>query len=194
MSVTKTGWSIIPRKCNCGCNRMYFSPMWKMCTRISEIHKPDSMFINKEYEYFSVKEFHDSESLPKKDIRLTDNIIPVGNVHLVSDYTVTDADWAAIQKHITKNEFLTINYNIHVYPLSISGVPITGIHGLHYVALCVQEIPDIIAIGPDYTTASTRLNEKLERWYDEHQTSEIPKPQEYDNNFVLSDVFRKSKI
>ena len=194
MNVKKTRWSIIPRKCSCGCNRWYFSPMWKVYVVSSEVHTADAVLHHKEYQCFSVKEFPDSKDLPKRDIKLSINRHSFGNAYLVSGYAMTDSDWDIIRQNITKSEFLTINYNIHVYPLSISDTPITGISGLRYVALCVQEIPEIIAIGPDYNTASLRLKEKLERWYDGHQPSQIPRPQEYNPNFALSDVFRKSKI
>ena len=191
MNVKKTRWSIIPRKCSCGCNRRYFSPMWKVYVGSSEVHTVDTVLYHKEYELFSVKEFPDSKDLPKRGIKLSTNMHSIGNTYLVPDYVMTDSDWDIIRQNITKSEFLTINYNIHVYPLSISDTPITGVSGLRYVALCVQEIPEIIVIGPDYTTASLRLKEKLERWYDNHQTSQIPRPQEYDPNFVLSKALKK---
>lgn len=184
MSAKKTGWSIIPRKCSCGCNRKYFSPMWKVCVGVCERIISDIPTLYEEYEYFSVKEFPDSKYLPKRDIRLSDR------ARLVSDYTMSDYDWDIIRRRITKSEFVTINYNIHIYPLSVNSSPIET-QGLHYVALCVQEIPDIIAIGPDYTSASLKLRDKLEQWYDEHQPSQIPRPQEYDHDFVLSRVPKK---
>ena len=171
MHIRKIGFSIIPRKCSCGCGKRYFSPMWEVGVPIPTDMNPRGDY---ECELYSCKEYPKQDDIPSLgDFQVTEN------VGVAYDFD-TDHVWDVVCRSITINEFLDIPYNIHIFPIQIG-----GLNSVKYVVLCVQEIPSIIASGTTFDEASDRLREKMKEWFSKQSHSLIPKPQAYDKNFKI---------
>ncbi len=186
-NIKKIGWSIIPRRCNCGCGHLYFSPMWRVLVGRYATHAtgyPELQYTVNKYEYYSVKEYPKISDIPSTDLS-------IGHEAWVkATYLLTEPDWEVIRSHLTKEEFLDLNYNLHIYPLTIRD-GISGGSDLRCVTICVQEIPDVIATGSNYDVAMDRLKKKLGDWYDFHSPDKIPRPQPYDRTFSLRNAAKK---
>lgn len=191
-SISMVGRSIIPRLCACGCNKRYFSPMWKVTTTIDRpraVNVYDWQAEDQICSPYVYRDYYSCKEYPSiSDIPIHDTMLDI-NVGLNLDYELTDDDWAVIRETLSIMEFLDINYNIHIFPLTVN-----GIIPLRYVALCVQEIPEIIAIGSTYELATARLKEKMTDWFETNPNSNIPKPEKYDPSFKMNSSFHVQRV
>ena len=146
---------LLAGRCDCGlCSGIhFFKKMWRVDTG-------------------NVFEFIRCDEFPTiKDLNTLFNVPDPDNYHQTT--------WEDIRKYLTKDEFVNLPYNIHVFTINLN--TFSG-HSKYY-KLQLQEIPDICATGPTYEYAMDRLEKEMAKWFDRFPNSYIPKPEEFDRNF-----------
>lgn len=144
---------MISYTCDCGCNKKYrFKTAWRVG------------YDEDEADYISTEEYPTIEDV---------NALYMKNYH--------EGEWVDIANNISKEEFINLPYNIHVFTVKLD----TMNGKSTYMLLRLQEMPDICGTGPTYSAAEKRLKEKMGEWFDLHAKYRIPMPQKFDPNFSL---------